>query len=221
MHTTTIPQPKVSVLGDSISTFGGISPADGVYYHADFALQTGVASPEDTWWQQVITALGGTLLVNHSYAGSSICRDGYQPASSPWRLAKLRQGDTLPDVILIWSGLNDVASYRKPEAFGQDYRDMLATLQAQYPQAQIHCGTLCEGVLPNPYIAPFMNFKQCTPLGEYNAEIRVAVAEAGAVLIDLAQAGVRYASLDGVHPKGEGMGQIARAWLNDLRLTQA
>lgn len=205
--------PRFSILGDSISTLHGYTPTDGVFYHTAFSCHTGIASVTDTWWMKVIEGFGGRLLVNNSYAGSTICRDGYQPASSPWRIAKLRQGELSPDYILVFSGLNDVAFYRTPTEFQESYTSMLMELKSAYPDSEIWCGTLCRGTLPNPNLAPFINFNHCTPLSEYNTCIRSAVSELECHLADLAAFEQEYRSIDGVHPNASGMEQLAQMWL--------
>lgn len=206
--------PKLfSILGDSISTLHGYTPAEGAFYHTAFSQSTGIASVEDTWWMKVIKGCGGDLLVNDSYAGSTVCRDGYQPASAPWRLAKLKQKQIAPDCILIYSGLNDVAFYRTPSEFEEAYTSMLLEMKSQYPNAEIWCGTLCEGLLTNPSLAPFLNFKHCTSLSEYNACIRSSANATGCQVADIAAFGQAYSSMDGVHPNAVGMEQLAQMWL--------
>jgi lysophospholipase L1-like esterase len=209
-------QKTVSVYGDSISTLAGVSPEDGVFYDPNFARNTGVSSAEDTWWMKVIRGLGASLLVNNSYAGSTVCRNGYQAASTPWRIAKLRKGDLLPDYILIYSGLNDVAFYRSPDEFYMDYASMLAQMKEAYPQTEICCGTLCQGFLNNPNWPLFVNLKECRPLSLYNEGIRRAVHESGCRLADLADFEQAYSSIDGVHPDAKGMELLAGLWLRSL-----
>lgn len=64
-----------SVLGDSISTlFGYSTPEDAVYYSASRRYETGGCYLRDTWWGRVIEALGGRLLINNSFSGSTVCR---------------------------------------------------------------------------------------------------------------------------------------------------
>ena len=63
---------KVSILGDSISTYSGISSVkNAVYPNAT------VKSVEDTWWKQVINGLGAQLLVNNASGGSRVLSDEY------------------------------------------------------------------------------------------------------------------------------------------------
>lgn len=206
----------ISILGDSISTLAGYTPADGVFYDPNFSSNTGIRFVEDTWWMKVIQGLHGQLLVNNSYAGSTVCRNGYQPASSPWRIAKLRKGDISPDLILIYSGLNDVAFYRPPDEFADYYLEMLLQLKETYPNAAICSATLCRGYLKNPSWPPFINFNACHPLSSYNERIREAVQKASCQLADLDSFGLEYSSLDGVHPDASGMDTIAQIWLRSL-----
>lgn len=46
---------RFCVLGDSISTYEGYTPASVVFYDSYFQRLTGVTSVNDTWWMQVIT----------------------------------------------------------------------------------------------------------------------------------------------------------------------
>lgn len=202
----------ISVLGDSISTFDGCTPPGGVYYGPSFGDITGVSSPEDTWWMQVIRAMGGQLLANNSWSGSTVSMVGSLPACSPSRIRKLAAEGATPDHILILAGLNDVNMYADPRAFGDDYRTMLNRIRAAYPQAQVTCGTLTTGYLSDtPFTHQLGHVRD--RLEPYNEAIRTAVAEAGYRLADIARLDQRYASMDGLHPNGEGMGQLARFWL--------
>ena len=45
---------RISILGDSISTFAGYTPKDSVFYDSYVQWETGVKTVEDTWWMQVI-----------------------------------------------------------------------------------------------------------------------------------------------------------------------
>ena len=61
---------KISVLGDSISTFEGYSePKDAVFYDMAKKLSSGVLRYADTWWGQVIEGLGGELLTLNAISG--------------------------------------------------------------------------------------------------------------------------------------------------------
>lgn len=83
---------SVSVLGDSASTLFGYShPSDAVFYTAAKHYETGVYSLSDTWWGQVIDTLGGRLLVNNSFSGSTACldpRNGLPLTVAPMRVPR-------------------------------------------------------------------------------------------------------------------------------------
>ena len=64
---------RISVFGDSISTFEGVTVAGNRCYYDDADTNgTGVAQPADTWWMQVIDALGGELCANGAYSSSMV-----------------------------------------------------------------------------------------------------------------------------------------------------
>ncbi len=64
---------KISILGDSISTYVGYNPYGyHVYYRDDRLYDNDITSVNDTWWKQVIDAIGGELCINNSYSGSCV-----------------------------------------------------------------------------------------------------------------------------------------------------
>ena len=67
---------KVSILGDSISTYFGYTDFGyPVYFMDDKACENGIESVDDIWWKQVIDSLGGELCVNNSFSGSLVSQD--------------------------------------------------------------------------------------------------------------------------------------------------
>ena len=46
---------RISILGDSISTFAGYTPEEAVFYDSYVQWETGVKSVEDTWWNESFT----------------------------------------------------------------------------------------------------------------------------------------------------------------------
>jgi len=207
----------ISVLGDSISTFDGISPPGGVYYGPSFGDITGVHTPEDTWWMQVIRAMGGTFLANNSWSGSTVSMVGSLPACTLSRIKKLAVDGVEPDHILIFAGLNDVAFFAEPAAFAADYGLMLQRIKETYPQAQVTCGTLITGYLKD---TPFTH--QLGHIREkylpYNQAILETAAAHGYQVADIAAFNERFASMDGFHPNREGMAQLADFWLKSVGL---
>ena len=202
-----------SVLGDSISTFQGYSPWGADHYSPDLAAATGVATVEDTWWMQVIRALGGTFLSNLSIAGNTVITAGKMGGFPPRRIQQLTVEGKVPDHILLYAGLND-ANFELPlPVFQQEYALLLSRLREAYPQAQVHCGTLILGAVNGD-----QNSMRCLVqrLQPYNQAIRTAAAQEGGHLVDLAALGVRYTALDATHPTGQGMQQLAGLWLQAM-----
>ena len=101
-------KPRVSILGDSISTFAGCTPAGfRVYYEGARRQATGVLQPEDTWWAQVVSGLGGEVLTNGSFSGSLVEGVGFPAGNSDERVAALACDGASPDVVIAFIGIND------------------------------------------------------------------------------------------------------------------
>ena len=101
-----------SILGDSISTLDGYTrPDHASFYEGAIKLESEVIFVEDTWWGQVVEALGGSVLVNNSIAGSMVAKHRSCIAEtygcSQERIADLKQEQICPDVIMIFMGYND------------------------------------------------------------------------------------------------------------------
>jgi len=206
-----------SVLGDSISTLEGYSQPDfAAFYNTEKKLLSGVLTPADTWWGKVIDGLGGRLLVNNSFSGSTVCRlPAYEIESygcSDERTGSLHTGDQNPDVILVYLGTNDWGQGLAPVpsvgragglcVFSEAYGCMLEKLKKNYPRAEIWCFTLAvskfpEGTFPYRYRGHHME--------EYCNVIRSAAQTYGCRLIDLYTLAAPYETIDGFHPNARGM----------------
>lgn len=103
------PGPRVSILGDSYSTFEGAIPVgNATWYFAPPKAKNGVESVEMTWWSLAICALGGQLEVCESYSGSTICSTGYGNADYSDRSFVTRAKNLCnPDLIFVCGGTND------------------------------------------------------------------------------------------------------------------
>ena len=204
-----------SVYGDSISTFEGVTP-DGwsIFYTGEQREATGVQTPADTWWMQVIRTLGGAYLSNISISGNTICTEGKMGGFPPRRLRQLTAEGKTPDHILLYAGLNDVMFYIPPAVFQAEYLQLLTNLKQAYPKAQVHCGTLILGEIPGTVNSLQGIIQRAEP---YNAIIRQAVAETGYHLVDLAALKKRYHALDAFHPDRNGMAQLAQLWLRAMK----
>lgn len=226
----TIPMKKISVLGDSISTFQGYTTPEGVFYdlfNTGYAEMQGV---EDTWWMQVIRALGGEPEVNDSFSSTTVSSEaaadflttGDRYRRSSLYLSGCSDARTsalgAPDLILIYMGTNDYGYQISLPAFDRDYRLMLRKLKRNYPAAEIWCGTLLWSYCIKEEM---INYYQDLPGGQaalepYNRIIRAAARDEGCHLADMAAFGVEYAAVDCAHPHKEGMKTIAELWLRAM-----
>lgn len=207
---------KISVLGDSISTFRGITKDDPNTFYGNHQIAVGgFSGVEDTWWMQVINGLGGVFERDNAFSGSCVT-DGYglgRGMCTSERVGALGR----PDVILIFAGANDIGFGVPEETFRASYALMLSRLRERYPGADIWCGTIINGVKvidSEPY---FMGGDPATPLEPFSTIIRECAAAAGACVVDLAASGLLYDAIDGCHPTANGMAQLADLWLRAIR----
>ena len=223
LETDFMPKYKVSILGDSISTYIGYNPRGyAVYYKEDKAYDNEINSVDDTWWKQVIDGLGGELCVNNSYSGSLVTGAFAPSACSAERCASLHD-ETVPDIILIYMGTNDrgfemnLGENRPNDTMGfyGAYRAMLRQIKNNYPTAKIVCGTLLMGRLQAGQNLAYDRFMKEDM--RYNGVIRLAVKEEGCLLADIALADERYETLDYCHPTKSGHKEMAKLWLAELK----
>ena len=208
--------PKVSVLGDGISTFEGYTPRLGSWYSPSYISYSGFGTPEETWWMLVTQQIGGTFLKNNSFSGSHVSYAGHYAAVLPGRIRGLATEEESPDIVLIYTGINDVIHDIELDKFRRDYLDMLQKVQKFHPGVQVWAGTLVLGQNPNnrlPYATP----ESLANLEDYNKIIRDCVKEAGCHLVDLAAQNITYDSVNGVHPTKEGMVTFANAWAEAIK----
>lgn len=102
--------PRLSILGDSYSTFEGYLTPDtnAVWYWNHEWDCTDVRNVRQTWWHQLLRDTGMRLCVNNSFSGATICHTGYDQAdysdrSFCTRLTNLGS----PDIILVFGATND------------------------------------------------------------------------------------------------------------------
>ncbi len=218
-----------SILGDSISTLAGYNPeGHAVHYKGTVSAAASVYKPEDTWWGEVIERLGGKLLVNDSFSGSLVCAHPAclipSYACSDERTSGLSDGDTNPDVILIYMGTNDwgsglrITSANKDDlnVFENAYGAMLGKLKKNYPKATIFCLTLSQTFCSRSPSYVFDRNYGGEYIGKYCDTIKKCADIYGARVIDLFYNEVKYDTLDGFHPNYSGMRTIAKAVLEEM-----
>ena len=102
------PDSGFSILGDSISTLAGATPPGWRTHYEGEVHVDGVTEPAHTWWGQVIDRFGGHLVANAAFSGSVVEGFGFPAGDSPERVAALAGADgELPDVVLVFMGIND------------------------------------------------------------------------------------------------------------------
>ena len=224
---------KLSILGDSISTFKGWIPEGNLVFYPENGAVKDVAQ---TWWKIVLDELGLTLCANGSSSGSASF--GYSQEADPMygcsdhRISQLAgAGGEAPDIIIVYMGTNDVLM---SAAIGDNdglqvvgeglvgslsdgYTMILDKIKRQYPQAQVYCCTLLPvgdwGTTEAQPFVPFVNGQNVTSEA-YSERIRLIAGNRGLPVIDLEKCGITIDNMvemtaDGVHPTAEGMRLIA------------
>ena len=148
-------QKKVSILGDSYSTFyGHVSPAANLCWYGvpGEKKENDVTKVEETWWYRFIHEHGFQLERNNSYSGSTVCHTGYEKADYSDRsfITRIHNLGT-PDIILVFGGTNDswagapIGVYQydgwtKADlySFRPAFCYLLASLKQLYPAARIY-----------------------------------------------------------------------------------
>lgn len=129
---------KVSVLGDSISTFEGLSDNVNINsslkdHKSDYypSYDETVDEYTETYWGRLIADLGMTLCVDNGWSGTHVVGSGSRNHvdSAPERANQLHRNDgTKPDVIIFYMGTNDMDSHRKSSGqmpFGSLYNKLI------------------------------------------------------------------------------------------------
>ena len=105
------------IFGDSYSTFEGYIPEGyAFYYKNDEKPGTDVRRVEETWWYSLFAEIGANLVLNNSWAGSTIGNTGYngdcsKTSSFIYRLESLHENGFFVkneiDTVFVFGGTND------------------------------------------------------------------------------------------------------------------
>ena len=196
----------LSILGDSISTYAWVSNDEKArfstfgnpYFYKDpFPL-------EKTYFMRVMDAFGMSLCVNNSWSGGTLSGEFAFSGCNRAR-ALARDDGTMPDLIIVFMGMNDLGRNVPLEKFSKAYKKTLLTLAQCYPTADVLCVTL-------PDRAPYVHERTL----QYNREITRYVKAMGArfFLCDLFHSPLKNDdyynnTVDGLHPDEDGMRIIA------------
>ena len=196
----------LSILGDSISTYMGVSNdtaanytigANPYFYQGEFPL-------EKTYFMRILKTFEMRLCINNSYSGGNL--SGVDDFSSGVNRAEQlsRDDGTNPDFIIIFLGINDVGRGVDVSVFSDDYEKTLNKIKAKYPKAKVCCVNLPD----RGYL------KQRTEA--FNNAIYDAVVKAGSnfFVADLYHSRLNndfyyLNTVDGLHPDEDGMKIIA------------
>ena len=147
---------KVSIIGDSISTFTGYVPSGYATYYP----RQDVTSVDKLWWKIALDKTGMQLLKNAAWASSTVVGDDTQGAivaSSDARIADLADGDTKPDIVIVLIGTNDfgrsysIGTFTDTDTiptasniadFKPAYAKMIGKIHTAYPEAKVFACTL-------------------------------------------------------------------------------
>lgn len=220
---------KISILGDSISTFDGYSNdilsnstiGNNLARYPQSNLTTDV---NDTWWKKVIDYFNADLLVNNSWRGTQVLGTddscGYKN-----RCQQLHNDNTnvIPDIIFVYMGINDIAlsarncgnfnslfeiynpqscEYVSPTTFAQAYAIMVHKIITKYGNANVFLFTLPQNSR-SVSEASYDNLR-C----QYNNSIRKIASYFNCGVIDFAYISNWNSSIhtgDGLHPNSIGM----------------
>ncbi len=225
---------KLSILGDSISTFKGYVPKENDYYYD--GIKSGIASVDELWWAKLADALGMELEVNNSWSGTRVSSTGkLAEFSGCLRCEDLGEN---PDVIIVWMGINDfignvslgvynglgpIPTYTN--SFREAYTVMLNKILAKYKTAEIWCCTLPSCTINENRTSPEIN-RWHFQLNNYNDAIRELCDIFGVKVLEHATCGLTYENMDlfmgdwnaetglALHPNAEGHSLIAN---NDIQ----
>lgn len=198
---------KVSILGDSISTYQGVSNDSSVnstlfynpcYYRDPFPL-------ERTYWMRILNSLGMYLCVNNSWSGGNLSgrKDESSGVNRAYQLTK--DNGEAPDLVIVFIGLNDLGRGIGVDVFSEDYNETLQIIKRKLPHARVCCVNL-----PDRDIV----LKKRAVL--FNLAIENAVNNAGDNFFIADLFGSRLNNdfyydntIDGLHPDEDGMRIIA------------
>lgn len=198
---------KLSVLGDSISTYRGVSNDETANatigdnpwrYTEPFPL-------EGTYWGRLLRSFGMTLCVNNSWSGGNL--SGREDPTSGVSRARFLSRDSgeRPDLVIVFMGINDLGRRVDEQVFAHDYEKTLEIIGCEYPTASVCCVNL-------PDRDPVLKKRA----EAFNEAIARAVAAAGEHFFVADLFGSRLNNdfyydntVDGLHPDEDGMRIIA------------
>ncbi len=227
----------ISILGDSISTYSGISnnatdTNSTIGNNAIFYPSYEIDNSNETWWAQTAEATGMQVLVNNSWSGSRVLNGG--GAAYDERCVQLHDNTgtnkgTNPDIIAVYMGINDfnanseLGSFNKlsevyteeegyitPKTVAEAYAIMVHKMTEKYDTSDIFLFTLPAN----------SSNKDTKTLGEYNEMIKDIAEYFDCYVVDIGNMeGYNYSThtADGLHPNEIGMDLITDLFVRTLK----
>lgn len=137
---------KLSVLGDSISTYRGVSNDASanktLFYNPWFHWYSGQFSVDKTYWKRVIDKFGLELCINNSWSGGNLSGMD-NPDSGVNRAKNLARDDgEMPDIVIVFMGINDLGRNVSSQIFQADYQRTLEIIKKDYNDPYVCCVNL-------------------------------------------------------------------------------
>lgn len=209
---------KISILGDSISTFYKADSEVNSYYSEDNSFYyprycSVINSYTKTWWWKVIEGLEANIGINNSWSGTCVYNWGSSTNSSAMNMHRIETLDEngTPDIIIINMGTNDAVNNFTDDIFYSAYDTMISRIEEKYPNAYIFCFNLGYSV-----------YEGFNPVRlRYNEVINKVATKHEAILVDIAyiQTESTYSVMlaDRLHPNEEGMNRISERAITTIK----
>lgn len=230
---------KLSILGDSISTYQGVSNNAEINStignnEVFYGTQNTTVAESDTWWKQAADNTGMSVLVNNSWAGANVATN-FGNATKGGCTARAENlhnnGGENPDIIAVYMGINDngcltglgsfndvsdiwngTAYVGNTELFATAYATMVHKIVTKYSAADVFLFTLPR----NNYLWLGTKEQYNALQDEYNKMIYKIAGVFGCKVVDLATAVGEdcsdYLLTDNIHPDAKGMDIITAAF---------
>ena len=215
---------KLSILGDSISTYEGYSndyinsnstTGNNIVFYYDSLFLNNVNA---TWWMQAINRTKLKLLVNNSSAGDAVTWKA--PTRAKQLHNNIKGHEEKPDIIAVYIGINDIKDGISLNDFKIKYQEMVNNIRLSYEDAEIFlfthipytCYNVARSIISPEELELFNNVirdiannvKKCNIVDLYSdSEINIDNYKT-------------YMGDQGLHPNALGMDKITEAFVNAL-----
>lgn len=206
---------KVSILGDSISTFYAEGSAMNSYYGGENQFfyprysQT-IKTVDKTWWYQLITNNKMELGINNSWSGSAAAGNGDSAGQSDARINTIDDNGT-PDVVIIFLGTNDCGSqYINLQQYEAALKTMIKKINA-----------LCDAEIFVTSLGHATHNLYMANRDDYNASIKSIAKEYGCTIVPLddyiVEDNCKIYLEDSLHYNAKGAALVAKIYEKTIK----